>query len=93
MQRRSRRTRVSKAKLALSSALSELSATRSGQASRIEQFHLEEEEDVYDEVSEEKYREMVKSRRKEEVCAPRTHVPTFTPTPKLRARAALQVAN
>ena len=66
--RRSSRRRVSNAKQARHAALSELRSALTGKAQRIEQFELEEEEDVYDVVTEDQYKELVNQRRKENVC-------------------------
>ena len=61
--RRSRRSRVSRDKQARHAALSELRSALSGKAQRIEQFELEEEEDVYDVVTEDQYKKLVNERR------------------------------
>ena len=65
--RRSSRRRTSSAKQARYAALSELRSALTGKAQRIEQFQLEEEEDVYDVVTEDQYKELVNQRRKENV--------------------------
>lgn len=66
--RRSSRSRTSRAKQARYAALSELRSARTGKAQRIEQFQLEEEEDVYDVVTEDQYKELVNKRRQDNVC-------------------------
>ena len=65
--RRSSRRRTSSAKQARHAALSELRSALTGKAQRIEQFQLEEEEDVYDVVTEDQYKELVNQRRKDNV--------------------------